>query len=225
MNNAFSVPFMTMVVYSYLAIDYSRPLARVIFWAGAGPTFAVSLIIVGEWLSRLRHEGHVNGAYQVCGWVQGGCEGVEGCWLVRRVLLSSSPAALRPPLRLARLHLPPPTHPPHPPTTFTLPRPIHHHHPPLATLHRWRQWGCTSWLWWAPSWTPPTARQALRAQRARGGGVGGAAVAGRPPPCRTAPAAAACVPRHPRAPHGPPRPPAHPLSLHLILSASPPYCC
>ena len=51
-------------VYAFLAEHYSRPLARVLFWAGAGPMLLLAIIIVGEWLARLRHDGHVNGAWQ-----------------------------------------------------------------------------------------------------------------------------------------------------------------
>jgi hypothetical protein len=59
-------------VYSFLAADnavlpggYSNTLAKVLFWCGAGPLLLVAVALVGEWLSRLRHEGHVNGAWQV----------------------------------------------------------------------------------------------------------------------------------------------------------------
>lgn len=35
MNNAFTVPFMTLVVYAFLADEYSNTWAKVLFWAGA----------------------------------------------------------------------------------------------------------------------------------------------------------------------------------------------
>lgn len=53
-----------MQVYAFLAEHYSRPLARVLFWAGAGPMMLLAVIIVGEWLARMRHDGHVNGSFQ-----------------------------------------------------------------------------------------------------------------------------------------------------------------
>jgi hypothetical protein len=52
-------------VYAFLADHYSRPFARVLFWAGAGPTMLISIITVGNWLAIIRHEGHFNGSYQV----------------------------------------------------------------------------------------------------------------------------------------------------------------
>lgn len=64
-QNAFTVPFMVIVIYAFLAEHYSRPLARVLFWAGAGPIMLLNVIIVGEWLATIRHEGHVNGAFQM----------------------------------------------------------------------------------------------------------------------------------------------------------------
>lgn len=60
-----AVPAALVQVYAFLAEHYSRPLARVLFWAGAGPMMLVAIIIVGDWLSRLRHDGHVNGAWQM----------------------------------------------------------------------------------------------------------------------------------------------------------------
>lgn len=66
MNNAFSVPSMLLVVYAFLAMDnYSTPLARVLFWAGSSTMFLLSIIIVGNWLSTMRHDGHFNGAWQM----------------------------------------------------------------------------------------------------------------------------------------------------------------
>ena len=65
MSNAFSTPFMTLVVYAFLADHYSNTFAKVLFWAGAGPMLALSVVIVGEWLSRLRHEGQINGSMQM----------------------------------------------------------------------------------------------------------------------------------------------------------------
>lgn len=80
MSNAFSIPFMTLVVYAFLADHYSNTLAKVLFWAGAGPMLLLSVIIVGEWLARLRHEGHVNGSMQMTPvrGLQADWEGVRG---------------------------------------------------------------------------------------------------------------------------------------------------
>lgn len=65
MNNAFSVPWMTLVVYAFLADHYSNPFAKVLFWAGASLMMLFSVIIVGNWLATMRHEGLVNGAFQM----------------------------------------------------------------------------------------------------------------------------------------------------------------
>lgn len=66
MNNAFSIPSMTLVVYAFLAWDtYSTALARVLFWAGASTAFALALVIVGNNLSTVRHPGHFNGAWMM----------------------------------------------------------------------------------------------------------------------------------------------------------------
>lgn len=66
MNNAFSIPSMVLIVYAFLATgNYSTPLARVLWWAGYSTSFVLSVIIVGNWLSTMRHDGHVNGAWQM----------------------------------------------------------------------------------------------------------------------------------------------------------------
>lgn len=52
-------------MYAFLADFYSRPFAKVLFWAGAAPMLLLAVIIVGEWLSRMKHDGAVNGAFQV----------------------------------------------------------------------------------------------------------------------------------------------------------------
>ena len=66
MNNAFSVPSMTLAVYAFLAwSDYSTALARVLFWAGASTGTLLAVITVGNWLSTLRHDGHMNGAWMM----------------------------------------------------------------------------------------------------------------------------------------------------------------
>lgn len=63
--NRATVPFLSLQIYAFLAEHYSRPLARVLFWAGAGPLMLINVIIVGEWLATIRHEGHVNGSFQM----------------------------------------------------------------------------------------------------------------------------------------------------------------
>lgn len=64
MNNAFSVPSMSFGVYAFLAWNtYSTPLARVLFWIGSSTGTLIAVIIVGNWLSTLRHDGHMNGAW------------------------------------------------------------------------------------------------------------------------------------------------------------------
>lgn len=64
MNNAFSVPSMLLSVYAFLCWDnYSTALARVLFWAGASTGTLLAVITVGNWLSTLRHDGHINGAF------------------------------------------------------------------------------------------------------------------------------------------------------------------
>jgi tellurite resistance protein TehA-like permease/glutaredoxin len=64
MNNAFSVPSMVFAIYGFLAWDqYSTALARVLFWIGASTGTLLAVIIVGNWLSTLRHDGHANGAW------------------------------------------------------------------------------------------------------------------------------------------------------------------
>ncbi|PSC70111.1 C4-dicarboxylate ABC transporter [Micractinium conductrix] len=65
MNNAFSVPWMTLVVYSFLAAHYSLTFAKVLFWAGASLSMLFSVMIVGNWLASMRHEGLVNGAFMM----------------------------------------------------------------------------------------------------------------------------------------------------------------
>lgn len=66
MNNAFSVPSMTLAVYAFLCWgNYSTALARVLFWAGSSTGTLISVIIVGNWLSTLRHDGHANGAWMM----------------------------------------------------------------------------------------------------------------------------------------------------------------
>jgi tellurite resistance protein len=65
-NNAFTVPSMTMIVYAFLATgNYSTALARVLFWAGSSTAFLLSIIIIGNILSSIRHPGHLNGAWQM----------------------------------------------------------------------------------------------------------------------------------------------------------------
>ncbi len=64
MNNAFSVPSMTIAVYAFLSWnDYSTALARVLFWIGSSTGTLLAVIIVGNWLSTLRHDGQMNGAW------------------------------------------------------------------------------------------------------------------------------------------------------------------
>jgi tellurite resistance protein len=65
MNNAFSIPWMTLVVYAFLADHYSNTWAKVFFWIGSPLTMLFAIIIVGNWLATIRHEGHVNGGYQM----------------------------------------------------------------------------------------------------------------------------------------------------------------
>ena len=65
MNAAFTVPAMTLVVYAFLAQEYSLTFAKVLFWAGAPLCMLLAIIIVGNWLSRMRHDGLVSGAYQM----------------------------------------------------------------------------------------------------------------------------------------------------------------
>ncbi|KAL4537156.1 hypothetical protein Ndes2526B_g04932 [Nannochloris sp. 'desiccata'] len=66
MNNAFTVPSMTLIVYAFLATgNYSTPLARVLFWIGSSTAFFLSIIIIGNILSTIRHPGHLNGAWQM----------------------------------------------------------------------------------------------------------------------------------------------------------------
>ena len=63
MNNAFSLPSFTLLIYAFLAWDtYSTPLARVLFWAGASTSTLLAVIVVGNWNATARHDGHVNGA-------------------------------------------------------------------------------------------------------------------------------------------------------------------
>jgi tellurite resistance protein len=63
MNNAFSLPSFLIMIYAFLAWDtYSTPLARVLWWAGASTSTLLAVIVVGNWLSTARHEGHVTGA-------------------------------------------------------------------------------------------------------------------------------------------------------------------
>jgi tellurite resistance protein len=66
MNNAFGIPSMTIIVYAFLATgNYSTALARVLFWAGSSTAFLLSIIIIGNLLSTIRHPGHLNGAWQM----------------------------------------------------------------------------------------------------------------------------------------------------------------
>ncbi len=65
-NNAFTVPSMVLIVYAFLATgNYSTSLARVLFWIGSSTAFVLSIIIVGNILSSIRHPGHLNGAWQM----------------------------------------------------------------------------------------------------------------------------------------------------------------
>ena len=64
MNSAFSIPSMLLIVYAFLAAEnYSTPLARVLWWSGSSTSFCFTVVIVGNWLSTTRHEGHFNGAW------------------------------------------------------------------------------------------------------------------------------------------------------------------
>lgn len=64
MNNAFSMPSMILIVYAFLATgNYSTALARVLWWAGCSTSFVLAVIIVGNWMATMRHEGHFNGAW------------------------------------------------------------------------------------------------------------------------------------------------------------------
>lgn len=66
MNNAFPIPSMVLIVYAFLAWDtYSTPLARVLWWAGSSTSFLLAVVIVGNWVSTLRHDGHFNGGWQM----------------------------------------------------------------------------------------------------------------------------------------------------------------
>jgi len=66
MNNAFSIPSMTLAVYAFLAAgSYSTALARVLFWAGSSTGMLLAVVTVGNWAATLRHEGHVNGAWMM----------------------------------------------------------------------------------------------------------------------------------------------------------------
>jgi len=66
MNNAFSVPSMTLAVYAFLSWEfYSTALARVLFWAGSSTGTALAVITIGNWLSTLRHDGHMNGSWMM----------------------------------------------------------------------------------------------------------------------------------------------------------------
>lgn len=63
MNNAFSLPSFTILIYAFLAAEnYSTALARVLFWAGTSTSTLLAIIIVGNWNATYRHDGHVNGA-------------------------------------------------------------------------------------------------------------------------------------------------------------------
>jgi len=66
MGNAFPVPSMTLCVYAFLAWDqYSTPLARVLWWAGSSTACLLAIILVGNWMATLRHDGHVNGGWMM----------------------------------------------------------------------------------------------------------------------------------------------------------------
>ena len=66
MNNAFPIPSMLLVIFAFLAAgNYSTPLARVLFWAGSSTLFLLAIIIVGNLLSTMRHDGHFNGGWQL----------------------------------------------------------------------------------------------------------------------------------------------------------------
>jgi len=66
MNNAFSVPSMTLAVYAFLSWGtYSTALARVLFWAGSSTGTLLAVITVGNWLSTMRHDGHMNGSWMM----------------------------------------------------------------------------------------------------------------------------------------------------------------
>ena len=64
MNNAFSVPSMSFGVYAFLSwANYSTAFARVLFWIGSSTGTLLAVIIVGNWLSTMRHDGQMNGAW------------------------------------------------------------------------------------------------------------------------------------------------------------------
>lgn len=64
-GNAFFLPLLCLPLYAYLISPWSIKFARFLFWLGAGPTMALSIVRVGDWIAHRKELEHLNGGWML----------------------------------------------------------------------------------------------------------------------------------------------------------------